>query len=82
MPQEDGFLTLLSINRGWKDKYTQVKWLWIGVSAFSGLVLGILSWFYFPELLLPASITGTLSGAGLFYIFLKTLPDKQKEKRD
>ena len=78
MPQEDGFLTLLSIQKGYK--YTQLKWLWIGVAAMSGIGLALLSWFYMPQLAIPACIAGAALGAGLFFLFLKNLPKKPEGK--
>ena len=78
MPQEDGFLTLLSIQKGYK--YRRLKWLWIAVAAACGGVLGLITWFYTPELIVQACIFGSLIGAGLFYLYLKNLPEKLKEK--
>jgi hypothetical protein len=74
--QQDGFLTIFSIEKGWRQKYTQLKWLWIGVSGISGVVLGLASWIWAPQILIPACLGGTLLGAGLFYLFLKRLKEK------
>lgn len=70
---QEGFLTLFSIEKHCTDKYTQLKWLWIAVSAVFGLGLSVLSWLFIPQLLVIACIAGTVVGADLFFLFLKSL---------
>lgn len=80
MPQEDGFLTLFSLQKGWKDRYKQLKWLWIAVASAAGLIFGLLTWLYNPELVIPACMIGTLFGAFIFFVFLKCIAANQQKK--
>jgi len=73
MSHGDGFLTLLSIEKGWTHKYTQIKWLWIALAATAGVSFGLLSWLCAPQLLIPACLSGTLVGASVFSLYLKSL---------
>ncbi len=78
MSPAEGFLTLLSIQKGYK--YTQLKWLWIALSVFCGIAVGALSWIYYPQLVIPACLAGTVLGAALFFVVLKWLPINSKGK--
>jgi len=82
MTEENGFLTLVSINKGLSHRYNQLKLIWIITAAFFGISAGLWSWFYCSELIIPVSVTGTFIGAALFFLLLKCIPETTKEKRD
>ena len=82
MDHEDGFITRLSIKKGWPRVYTSVKVLWVAVAVACGFGMGLLSSVYAPELFIPACVVGIFIGLGLGYLCIYNLPNKPQHKSD